>query len=117
MTRWKTATQFIRDREQGDVKILSGGHRVFRNAKAAAEWSRKMQRQGQTREARESLEAEEREEVARDLIGDLGHYITELDPGRFGVFDSDGVCHAIVRGKEAAEAAATQLATTGKITR
>lgn len=36
MTRWKTATQFIRDREQGDVKILSGGHRVFRSAKAAA---------------------------------------------------------------------------------
>jgi len=74
-------------------------------------------RSAMDRKVQAEIEGDAKSEVARDLIGDFGHYITELDPGRFGVFDSDGVCHAIVRGKEAAKAAAMQLATEGKISR
>jgi len=69
------------------------------------------------RKLRAEIEQGAEQEVARELVGSGGHWIQEIGNGRYGVFDSAGVCHANVRGKDAAESAAMQLATTGKITR
>ena len=88
--------------------------RAFRNKHEHAIWRAQMGMRNSAMEARQMVKDAAAQEAARELIGDLGHYVQAVGD-KYGVFTPDGTLQAMRREKLDAEAAAYQLATTGSI--